>query len=544
MSWRGDQTTITTWKKSVKSDAEGRFELERVPRRGALLGCPASGVQGSNLELDSLQDPTVVTLEVDLQVRVLVDASGIPGADRLVLLDGGGRRLNVTEQLPDFSSGADCVSRGADGFPPFEVSDTADTLVVMQGDGRAAARSDRAALRRGQLDRTVAPVARARVGLRRGPSIVSAEPAGDITMPPRTGKQRVEIQPIVIGTAGHIDHGKSSLVRALTGVDPDRLKEEKERGLTIDLGYAPLVLPDGRTVGIIDVPGHERFVRNMVAGATGIDLVVLVVAADDGVMPQTREHLHIMELLGVKRGFIALNKVDMVDADQVELALLDVRETMHGTFLADAPIVPVSAVEGTGLDELKRVLFALAAATAAAAGRRRVPHAGAARLLRARLRHRGHRRADARLDRGRRDARGAAGGAARQGARPAGLRPIGRDRPRRTSHRDQPRRRRPRARRARRGRRRAGLLQAARDGRGAPVGARRSRARGAQPHERCACTRAPPIRPARWSCSTRRRSRPARAGSFSCGSTSRSCARRAIRSSCGWRRLPSRSAAA
>ena len=104
----------------------------------------------------------------------------------------------------------------------------------------------------------------------------------------------MDIQPIVIGTAGHIDHGKSSLVRALTGIDPDRLKEEKERGLTIDLGFAPLTMPDGRTVGMIDVPGHERFVRNMVAGATGIDLVVLVVAADDGVMPQTREHLDIM----------------------------------------------------------------------------------------------------------------------------------------------------------------------------------------------------------------------------------------------------------
>jgi selenocysteine-specific elongation factor len=172
----------------------------------------------------------------------------------------------------------------------------------------------------------------------------------------------VEIQPIVIGTAGHIDHGKSSLVRALTGIDPDRLKEEKERGLTIDLGFAPLTLPDGRRVGIIDVPGHERFVRNMVAGATGIDLVVLVVAADDGVMPQTREHLQIMELLGVRHGFIALTKIDMVDPELVELAELDVREAVQPTFLADAPILRVSSVTGEGLDELKRVLCAMAAA--------------------------------------------------------------------------------------------------------------------------------------------------------------------------------------
>ncbi len=171
----------------------------------------------------------------------------------------------------------------------------------------------------------------------------------------------MDIQPIVIGTAGHIDHGKSSLVRALTGIDPDRLKEEKERGLTIDLGFAPLLMPDGRTVGIIDVPGHERFVRNMVAGATGIDLVVLVVAADDGVMPQTREHLDIMGLLGQKRGLVALNKVDMVDPEMVELAAEDVRATLAGTFLAEAPIVRVSARTGAGLDELKEQMFALAA---------------------------------------------------------------------------------------------------------------------------------------------------------------------------------------
>ena len=171
----------------------------------------------------------------------------------------------------------------------------------------------------------------------------------------------MEIQPIVIGTAGHIDHGKSTLVRALTGIDPDRLKEEKERGLTIDLGFAPLELPDGRLVGIVDVPGHERFIRNMTAGASGIDLVCLVVAADDGVMPQTREHLLIMELLGVRRGLIALTKIDMVDEDLVDLAEEDVREAVQGTFLQDAEILRVSAPTGEGMEELKQALFRHAA---------------------------------------------------------------------------------------------------------------------------------------------------------------------------------------
>jgi len=171
----------------------------------------------------------------------------------------------------------------------------------------------------------------------------------------------MEIQPIVIGTAGHIDHGKSTLVRALTGVDPDRLKEEKARGLTIDLGFAPLELPDGRLVGIIDVPGHERFIKNMVAGASGIDLVVLVVAADDGVMPQTREHLSIMSLLGVKRGLVALNKVDLVDEEMVELAEEDVREAVEGTFLEGAPVFRMAAVQGQGIDEFRAALFAAAA---------------------------------------------------------------------------------------------------------------------------------------------------------------------------------------
>jgi selenocysteine-specific elongation factor len=173
----------------------------------------------------------------------------------------------------------------------------------------------------------------------------------------------VQIQPIVVGTAGHIDHGKSSLVKALTGIDPDRLKEEKERGLTIDLGFARLPMPDGRWLGLVDVPGHERFVRNMVAGATGIDVVVLVVAADDGVMPQTREHLDIMGLLGLERGLIALNKIDLVDEDMAELAAADVRAAVAGTFLESAPLLRVSAATGRGLDELKRELFRIASTT-------------------------------------------------------------------------------------------------------------------------------------------------------------------------------------
>jgi len=173
----------------------------------------------------------------------------------------------------------------------------------------------------------------------------------------------MQIQPIVIGTAGHIDHGKSTLVKTLTGIDPDRLKEEQERGMTIDIGFARFSLPDGRRVGIVDVPGHERFVKNMVAGATGIDLVVLVVAADDGVMPQTREHLAIMRLLGVKRGFIALTKIDAVDPAMVELARDDVKSAVAGTFLEDAPILPISSITGAGLDELRKVLFRMAAET-------------------------------------------------------------------------------------------------------------------------------------------------------------------------------------
>ena len=147
--------------------------------------------------------------------------------------------------------------------------------------------------------------------------------------------------PIILGTAGHIDHGKSALIKALTGTDPDRLKEEKLRGITIELGFAELELPSGQHLGIVDVPGHERFVRHMVAGATGMDLVALVIAADEGVMPQTREHLEICQLLRVKQGLVVLTKVDLVEPDWLELVEEEVREALKGTFLDGAPIVPL-----------------------------------------------------------------------------------------------------------------------------------------------------------------------------------------------------------
>jgi selenocysteine-specific elongation factor len=156
----------------------------------------------------------------------------------------------------------------------------------------------------------------------------------------------------VLGTAGHVDHGKSALVQALTGIDPDRLREEKERGMTIDLGFAWLKLPSGREVSIVDVPGHERFIKNMLAGVGGIDLALLVVAADEGVMPQTREHLAILDLLRVQRGVVVVTKKDLVDAELLELVVMEVKEVIEPTTLAQAPIVTVSAVTGEGLPDL------------------------------------------------------------------------------------------------------------------------------------------------------------------------------------------------
>src|SRR3954454_13752074 len=160
---------------------------------------------------------------------------------------------------------------------------------------------------------------------------------------------------IVIGTAGHIDHGKSALVRALTGTDPDRLKEEQARGITIDLGFANLAR-DGVNLAFVDVPGHERFVKNMLAGAGGIDLVMLVIAADESVMPQTREHFDICRLLNVPAGLIALTKIDLADPDLQTVAALEARELTAGSFLEDAPIVGVSSKTGAGLDALRAAL--------------------------------------------------------------------------------------------------------------------------------------------------------------------------------------------
>jgi selenocysteine-specific elongation factor len=160
---------------------------------------------------------------------------------------------------------------------------------------------------------------------------------------------------VVVGTAGHIDHGKTALVKALTGVDADRLPDEKRRGITIDIGFAEMTADDVH-FGFVDVPGHERFVRNMLAGASGIDIVVLVVAADEGVMPQTREHFEICRLLGLNNGVIALTKSDLADAETMELARLDVGELIAGSFLENAPIIPVSSKTEDGIDELKEVL--------------------------------------------------------------------------------------------------------------------------------------------------------------------------------------------
>src|SRR5574340_18796 len=164
----------------------------------------------------------------------------------------------------------------------------------------------------------------------------------------------------VVGTAGHVDHGKSTLIAALTGVHPDRLREEREREMTIDLGFGWLTLPNGETVGIVDVPGHRDFIENMLAGVGGIDAALFVVAADEGVMPQTREHLAILDLLQIQRGIVVLTKIDLApDSDWLDLVEADVRDALTGTVLQDAPVVRVSARAGIGLEELKQTLAAL-----------------------------------------------------------------------------------------------------------------------------------------------------------------------------------------
>ena len=161
---------------------------------------------------------------------------------------------------------------------------------------------------------------------------------------------------IIIGTAGHVDHGKTALIKALTGIETDRIKEEKKRGITIELGFAYLDLPDGEKAGIIDVPGHEKFVKNMLAGAGGIDLALLVVAADEGFMPQTREHLGILSLLNISEGIIVVTKKDLVDEDWLEIVCDEIREEVKGTFLENAQMIPVSSYTGEGIEELRQAI--------------------------------------------------------------------------------------------------------------------------------------------------------------------------------------------
>ena len=162
---------------------------------------------------------------------------------------------------------------------------------------------------------------------------------------------------VIIGTAGHVDHGKTLLIKALTGIDTDRLKEEKKRGITIELGFAYLDLPNGEKAGIIDVPGHEKFIRNMLAGAGGIDLALLIIAADDGVMPQTREHLGILSLLGIHEGIIVITKCDLAEPDWIEMVREDIKREVADSFLHEAPIVPVSTYTGGGIEELRQIIF-------------------------------------------------------------------------------------------------------------------------------------------------------------------------------------------
>lgn len=178
---------------------------------------------------------------------------------------------------------------------------------------------------------------------------------------------------IILGTAGHIDHGKTSLIKAVTGIDTDRLKEEKLRGITIELGFASLDLPGGQHLGIVDVPGHEKFVKNMVAGASGIDIVAMIIAADEGIMPQTREHMEICSLLGIKHGLVVLTKIDLVDKEWLELVTDDINGFVRGTFLAGSPVVPVSSTTSKGIPEFINTLEKLSAL---------VPHRSSSTLFR------------------------------------------------------------------------------------------------------------------------------------------------------------------
>ena len=200
---------------------------------------------------------------------------------------------------------------------------------------------------------------------------------------------------LIIGTAGHVDHGKTALVRAMTGIDTDRLKEEKDRGISIELGFASLSLPGGRKAGIVDVPGHERFIKNMLAGAGGFDLVLLVIAADEGVMPQTREHLDIIQLLQVTKGIVVLTKIDLVDEEWLDLVEEEVQEFLKGTVLEDAPVVNVSSVTGQGVPELLERIDSLTRKSGPGLQRVR-PGCLWTGFFHNRLRHGGHRHAGVR----------------------------------------------------------------------------------------------------------------------------------------------------
>src|SRR5246500_3730341 len=171
----------------------------------------------------------------------------------------------------------------------------------------------------------------------------------------------VELRNIIIGSAGHIDHGKTALVRALTGIDTDRLKEEKQRGISIDLGFAHLQSSQNVRLGFVDVPGHERFIKNMLAGVGGIDLVLFVIAADESIKPQTREHFDICRLLGIRNGIVVLTKSDLVDDDLIELVRLEVDDFVRGSFLEGAPVVAVSSTSGAGIADLRAEIENLAA---------------------------------------------------------------------------------------------------------------------------------------------------------------------------------------
>ena len=163
----------------------------------------------------------------------------------------------------------------------------------------------------------------------------------------------------IIGTAGHIDHGKTTLVKAMTGMNTDRLKEEKQRGISIELGFAPFTLPSGQKAAIVDMPGHERFIRHMLAGAFGIDIVLLTIAADEGVMPQTREHMDIIELLGINKGIVVITKKDLVDEEWLMLMEEEIQEYINTTILKNAPLLSVSAVTKEGLPELIKLIESL-----------------------------------------------------------------------------------------------------------------------------------------------------------------------------------------